>query len=316
MSSNITPVTFVEIDDNHKLQRIDNFLLGQLRGVPKGKIYKILRKGEVRVNKKRIKPDYKLQIGDIVRIPPVQVADDREEINPSNTLKTLISNSILFEDERIIVVNKPSGIAVHGGSGIRAGVIEILRSARPNADYLELVHRIDRDTSGCLLIAKRRSALRALHEQLRSNKMKKMYHAVVSGQWDINLRQCVAPLHKNQLSGGERIVSVDDVQGKKSKTRFSLLKKGTEYSVIQAQPITGRTHQIRVHCQYLGHPIANDPKYGDGSFDKTIKALGCSRLCLHAHSLAFIHPGSEKPMTVEAAHEPQMQTIIAACKNG
>lgn len=314
MSPDNQSVKFVEINENNLHQRIDNFLVSQLRGVPKGKIYKILRKGEVRVNKKRVKPEYKLQIGDLVRIPPVRISEEKNAHNPSDSLKSLIGDSILFEDDRLIVINKPSGVAVHGGSGIRSGVIEVLRASRPDNDYLELVHRIDRDTSGCLMIAKRRSALRAMHEQLRTNKIKKIYHAVVRGQWDRNIRQCLAPLHKNQLSGGERIVTVDESLGKESKTRFSLLNGCDNFSLIQAQPVTGRTHQIRVHCKHLGHPIANDAKYGDVTFDKEIKLLGCKRLCLHAYSLEFTHPVSEKRMQITAKHDEQMDKILQLCQ--
>ncbi|MEM0912665.1 MAG: 23S rRNA pseudouridine(955/2504/2580) synthase RluC [Pseudomonadota bacterium] len=308
------PVRFVEISENNHQQRIDNFLIQQLRGVPKGKVYKILRKGEVRVNKKRIKPEYKLQAGDIVRIPPIHIAESIESSRPSDKLKQLISNSILYEDDRLIVLNKPSGIAVHGGSGIRSGVIEVLRASRPESDYLELVHRIDRDTSGCLMIAKRRSALRALHEQLRNNQMKKVYHAIVKGHWDKNTRQCTAPLHKNQLAGGERIVTVDETLGKQSKTQFRLIGTSQHFSVIQAQPITGRTHQIRVHCTHLGHPIANDPKYGDESYDKVIKGMGCKRLCLHAYSIEFTHPVTEKRTLITATHDDQMQKLMDSCQ--
>ncbi|MGQ8363641.1 23S rRNA pseudouridine(955/2504/2580) synthase RluC [Glaciecola sp. 1036] len=309
MTEQFQNVQFVTITEDNHLQRLDNFLTLQLKGVPKGKIYKILRKGEVRVNKKRAKPDYKLQIGDEVRIPPIRLETAPPEGQISKGFAQMLSDAILYEDDRIIVINKPSGVAVHGGSGVKSGVIEGLRASREAHQYLELVHRIDRDTSGCLLVAKKRSALRHLHEQLRNKQMNKVYHALVKGNWPHNLRVVEAPLEKNTLQGGERVVMVND-NGKESKTKFTLLKTHEKMSLVEARPITGRTHQIRVHCLHAGYPIANDDKYGDKEFDKYVKSLGCNRLCLHAYQLTFIHPVSEEVMTFTADYDDQLNNAV------
>ncbi|MEM6510953.1 MAG: 23S rRNA pseudouridine(955/2504/2580) synthase RluC, partial [Pseudomonadota bacterium] len=242
-------VTFVTINEDHLGQRIDNFLITHLKGVPKSAVYKILRKGEVRVNKKRIKPVYKLQLDDVIRIPPIRVSE-REEFVPSKLDKvTRLEDDILFEDKYLMVINKPSGMAVHGGSGLSYGLIEALRVLRPEERSLELVHRLDRDTSGCLLIAKRRSVLTALHEQLREKTMEKNYWALVEGQWDSKTKNVTEGLRKNTLKSGERVVRVDNTEGKPSHTRFKVLERFNDCSLVQASPVTGRTHQIRVHTQ-------------------------------------------------------------------
>ncbi|MBB1329384.1 23S rRNA pseudouridine(955/2504/2580) synthase, partial [Pseudoalteromonas sp. SR43-7] len=218
-------VTYVTINEDHLGQRIDNFLITHLKGVPKSAIYKLLRKGEVRVNKKRIKPVYKLQLDDVLRIAPIRIAE-REEFVPSKLDKvTRLENDILFEDKYLIVINKPSGMAVHGGSGLSYGLIEALRALRPEERNLELVHRLDRDTSGCLLIAKRRSVLTALHEQLREKTMEKNYWALVEGQWDSKTKNVTEGLRKNTLKSGERVVRVDNTEGKPSHTRFKVLER-------------------------------------------------------------------------------------------
>lgn len=253
-------------------------------------IYRILRKGEVRVNKKRIKPEYKLEDGDIVRIPPVRVAEREEEaISPNLQKVAALTDVILYEDDHILVLNKPSGTAVHGGSGLSFGVIEGLRALRPEARFLELVHRLDRDTSGVLLVAKKRSALRSLHEQLREKGMQKDYLALVRGQWQSHVKTVQAPLLKNILQSGERIVRVNQ-EGKPSETRFKVEERYAFATLVRCSPVTGRTHQIRVHTQYAGHPIAFDDRYGDREFDKQLADTGLSRLFLHAAALKFTHP--------------------------
>ena len=259
-------VQFLTISDDEAGQRIDNYLLSKLKGVPKSLMYRIVRKGEVRINKGRVKPEYKLQAGDILRIPPVRISE-KEQPQISNKLNKVnqLGNQIIFEDDYLLAINKPSGIAVHGGSGLSFGVIEALRALRPEARFLELVHRLDRDTSGILLIAKKRSVLRHLHEQLRIKTIQKDYLALVRGQWQSHCKVVQAPLLKNELSGGERIVRVSE-QGKPSETRFSIEERYIAATLIKASPITGRTHQIRVHTQYAGHPIALDDKYGDAEF--------------------------------------------------
>ena len=302
-------VQLLTIEAEHEGQRIDNFLKTQLKGVPKSLIYRILRKGEVRVNKKRIKPEYKLCPGDEVRVPPVRVAEKNEL--PSANLGSIqrLESQILFEDEAMIVLNKPSGMAVHGGSGLSFGVIEGLRALRPEARFLELVHRLDRDTSGVLLVAKKRSALRSLHEQLRVKTMRKQYLALVRGQWQSHVKVVNAPLRKNDLQSGERVVRVNS-DGKPSETRFRIARQFAEATLVECSPITGRTHQIRVHSQHAGHPIACDDKYGEAAFDEKMRAQGLKRLFLHAWKLSFTHPADGREMQVEAPLAPELDNFL------
>ena len=303
-------VTYVTINEDHLGQRIDNFLITHLKGVPKSAIYKLLRKGEVRVNKKRIKPVYKLQLDDVLRIAPIRVAE-REEFVPSKLDKvTRLENDILFEDKYLIVINKPSGMAVHGGSGLSFGLIEALRALRPDARMLELVHRLDRDTSGCLVVAKKRSALRHLHEQLRSKNVQKYYHALVKGRWPAKLTKVTEGLKKNDLKSGERVVVADNINGKESETRFKVIQNYENATLVRAFPVTGRTHQIRVHCQVKGHAIACDPKYGFEEFDSEMKEKGLKRLFLHAASIEFTHPLSEERIKIEAPLEPSLEKLL------
>ena len=292
-------VQFIEAEPDLAGQRIDNFLRTQLKGVPKSLIYRILRKGEVRVNKKRVKPEYKLQPGDVIRIPPVKVSEKPEAPSPKLNKIASLEEHILFEDDHLIVFNKPSGLAVHGGSGLSFGLIEGLRALRPQAKFMELVHRLDRDTSGCILVAKKRSALRHMHEQLREGKMDKRYQALVSGAWPENRFKVKAPLQKNVLQSGERLVSVSE-QGKPSETRYRILERYAQATLVEASPITGRTHQIRVHCLHAGHPIACDDKYGDAGFDQAMQNIGLNRLFLHAASLRLFHPKTEQPVSFHA----------------
>lgn len=303
-------VEFVTVDDEHSQQRIDNFLRTKLKGVPKSLIYRILRKGEVRVNKKRIKPDYKLVSGDVIRVPPVRVSSNENEV-PSANLNRVnqLKDCILYEDARLIVLNKPSGLAVHGGSGLKFGLIEGLRALRPEAKFLELVHRLDRDTSGCILIAKRRSALRHLHEQLRENRMNKVYQALVVGKWPANRFKVKAPLKKNQLQSGERMVNVQP-DGKPSETQIRILQELENSTLIEAKPITGRTHQIRVHCLHAGHSIAGDPKYTSEEDNQWFARKGLNRLFLHASSIQIIDPATENQMKFEAPLEPKLVDLL------
>ena len=294
------PVQLIEIEPDFIGQRIDNFLLARLKGVPKSVIYRVLRKGEVRVNKKRIKPEYKLQQDDVVRIPPLTVAAAAEPVSVKLSMVQNLEQHILFEDNDLIVLNKPSGMAVHGGSGLQFGVIEALRALRPQAKHLELVHRLDRDTSGCLLIAKKRSVLTNLHEQLRNKTVEKKYWALVAGDWDNKVRKVTEPLKKNTLQSGERVVRVDEKDGKPSETRFRILQRYQQGTLVEAFPVTGRTHQIRVHTACKGHPIACDDKYGDNAFTSQMQQLGLNRLFLHAKTLSFIHPNTETTLRVEA----------------
>lgn len=303
-------VQFIETEPDLAGQRVDNFLRTHLKGVPKSLIYRILRKGEVRVNKKRVKPEYKLAAGDVIRIPPIRVSETPELPSPKLEKIASLEQHILFEDSHIIVFNKPSGLAVHGGSGLSFGLIEGLRALRPDAKFMELVHRLDRDTSGCIVVAKKRSALRHMHEQLRNSQMDKRYHALVAGQWPDNRFKVKAPLQKNILQSGERLVSVSE-QGKPSETHFRILQRFASATLVEASPITGRTHQIRVHCLHAGHPIACDDKYGDVEFDKQMKVIGLNRLFLHAASLRLIHPKTEDPVTFHAPLDEQLTHALA-----
>jgi 23S rRNA pseudouridine955/2504/2580 synthase len=279
---------FIEIAIDRIGQRIDNFLVSQLKGVPKSHIYRILRKGEVRVNKGRVKADYRLKAGDLVRIPPIRQSE-KPKVQPGNNLLELIDRSILFEDKRFLVINKPPGMAVHGGSGISFGVIEALRALRPESPYFELVHRLDRDTSGCLLIAKKRSALRQLHELFRTDQVQKQYLALVRGPWSGGKRKVDAPLRKNVLKSGERMVEIQP-DGKEAVSYFELIERYQSACLMRIILKTGRTHQIRVHAAHIGHPVAGDQKYGDASFNQRMRALGLNRLFLHAAYLSFELP--------------------------
>ncbi|MEZ9328793.1 RNA pseudouridine synthase [Vibrio breoganii] len=308
MSEIRTQVQFVDIDSDMAGQRIDNFLRNQLKAIPKSMVYRIVRKGEVRVNKKRVKAEYKLQAGDIVRIPPVTLTATEEAPALSTKLNKVseLEHCILYEDEHVLILNKPSGTAVHGGSGLKFGAIEALRALRPEARFLELVHRIDRDTSGILLIAKKRSALRHLQAQFREKTVQKYYFALVMGEWKSSIRKVTAPLIKNEVNSIVRV----NPNGKASETRFKIIEKLNNATLLQASPITGRTHQIRVHTQYVGHPIAWDDRYGDRRFDAFTGKVGLDRLFLHAANIKFIHPGTEKEMDISAPMENKLQRAI------
>lgn len=301
---------FIEVTDAHEGQRIDNFLLAQLKGVPKSRIYRIIRKGEVRVNKGRVKAEYKLCDGDKVRVPPVRTAEREAATGVSRSLSELLSESILFEDDRLLVINKPSGLAVHGGSGINQGLIEALRVMRPEARFLELVHRLDRDTSGCVMIAKKRSMLRYLHEQLRTGTITKRYTALAAGRWPSRRNVVNAPLLKNTLRSGERMVNVSP-EGKKSITEFSIIQRYQQATLVEARPITGRTHQIRVHALHVGHPLLGDDKYGDQKAYQFFKTKGLKRLFLHASSLLVPMPEDEPALQVSAALSDDLSTVLA-----
>ncbi|MCK9781392.1 MULTISPECIES: 23S rRNA pseudouridine(955/2504/2580) synthase RluC [Enterobacterales] len=308
-------VQFVTIDGDEAGQRIDNFLLARLKGVPKSMIYRIIRKGEVRVNKGRIKPEYKLNAGDSIRIPPVRVSEKEEiAVSPKLDKVSALANCILYEDDHLMLINKPSGTAVHGGSGLSFGVIEGLRALRPEARFLELVHRLDRDTSGVLLIAKKRSALRALHEQLRLKQMQKDYLALVRGQWQSHTKVVQAPLLKNILQSGERVVKVSN-EGKPSETRFKIEERFEFATLVKASPVTGRTHQIRVHTLHAGHPIAFDDRYGDRDFDSQLVGTKLNRLFLHASSLTFTHPSTGEQMRIEAPMDNQLRHCLQVLRS-
>lgn len=300
MKENKSSVYFITISADKIGQRIDNFLRTYLKGIPKSMIYRIVRKGEVRVNKKKIKIGYKLQNGDELRIPPIRHSKI-EKVPICTNMKKIIAlnDAIIYEDNHLLIINKPSGIMVHSSSRSNFGVIEGFRALRPKANFLELVHRLDRDTSGVLLIAKRRSALRALHEQLRLKDMQKDYLALVRGQWQSYTKVLSLPLLKNISISGKRIVQVSS-NGKPSETRFKVEERFTQATLVKASAVTGRTHQIRVHVQYAGHPIAFDDRYGDIIFDQQLQGCGLNRLFLHASVLCFTHPESGETLRIEA----------------
>ena len=298
-ASTTTPQAyFVTISDEDAGQRIDNYLLRTCKGVPKSHIYRILRSGEVRVNKGRIDQLYRLEAGDVVRIPPVRVAEKSTAVVPAAEF------AIIYEDSHLLVVDKPCGVAVHGGSGVSFGVIEQLRASRPDAKFLELVHRLDRETSGVLMLAKKRSALTNLHEQMRDGVTDKRYLTMVGGDWK-NARQHIKlPLHKYTTAEGERRVCVQ-AGGMESHTVFSLLRKFNGYALLEAELKTGRTHQIRVHLASSGFPILGDDKYGDFALNRALlkatDARGAlKRMFLHAHQITFTHPDSGQQMTLNA----------------
>jgi 23S rRNA pseudouridine955/2504/2580 synthase len=305
-------VTFLSIDESGEAQRIDNFLFKQLKGVPKSHVYRILRGGEVRVNKKRVDQTYRLKMGDLLRIPPIRVAEKQE---PEQLYVPAVEFPIVYEDDALLVLNKPSGVAVHGGSGVSFGVIEQMRRARPQAKFLELVHRLDRETSGVLLLAKKRSALTAMHEIMREGNSDKRYFALVLGQWK-NVKQHVKlPLYKFDTPQGEKRVMVRE-DGQASHTIFTLQKSWPEFSLLEAQLKTGRTHQIRVHLSHLGFPIAGDDKYGDFARNKQLMKQGLKRMFLHAHSIAFNHPLTGEPLQLTAPLPKELESFIARLDAG
>ncbi|MFZ4700641.1 MAG: 23S rRNA pseudouridine(955/2504/2580) synthase RluC [Candidatus Methylumidiphilus sp.] len=301
---------FIEIDEEGAGQRIDNFLFTRLKGVPKSHVYRILRKGEVRVNGGRCQAQRRLEAGDKLRIPPVRLAEREERELPETMIQQRLDGRILHEDDDFLVVNKPAGMAVHGGSGLSYGIIEGLRALRPQAKFLELVHRLDRETSGCLLIAKKRSALRHLHEMFREDhQVKKTYIALLSGVWARKSLLVDAPLKKNILQSGERMVKVAK-DGKPARTEFRRLRKFASATLVEASPLTGRTHQIRVHALSIGHPIACDERYGDVAQNLEFRKMGLKRLFLHASELAFAHPRDNRPFQIKAALEHELQEFV------
>lgn len=302
-------VSYVEAGEGDDGQRIDNFLSRILKDVPRSLIYRILRTGEVRVNGGRARPDHRLAPGDRIRLPPLQRKAPSERAAPSKSLRDFVSAAVIHEDRDLIVVNKPAGVAVHGGSGLSFGVIEALRAAHPELAELELVHRLDRETSGCLLVAKRRAVLRELHALLRERDMEKRYLALVVGRWPFGEKTIDLPLKTNQKQGGERIVRVH-ADGQEAVTTFKPAKHfGKLATLLDVSLGTGRTHQIRVHAAHAGHPIAGDEKYGDRERDAKLKAFGLQRMFLHAHSLTFkrsAHP----QFSVTAPLPAELQSLL------
>ena len=299
------------VDEQHAGQRIDNFLISRLKGLPRTRIYRILRRGEVRVNKGRIRQHYRLKPGDVVRIPPLRLAQSAASREPAPGLRALVEECIVFEDGGLMVLDKPSGVAVHGGSGRSHGIIEALRAARGEQHYLELVHRLDRDTSGCLMIAKRRPVLTALHAAFRCAQVRKRYLVLVEGHWSGGARDVESGLRRNVLRAGERLVRVD-AGGKVGRTRFVPRTPGKTASLMEALPLTGRTHQIRVHAASIEHPVAGDAKYGERAFNRRMRDHGLRRLFLHAASLGFTNPADGAPLTIEAPLPAELLQVLAS----
>jgi len=292
-------VTWLEIDESAAGQRIDNFLIRHLKGVPKSHLYRILRSGEVRVNSRRVDATCRLEMGDKVRIPPLRLAAKHIGDGSAQPVTPQLAQAVLFEDEVLLVIDKPSGLAVHGGSGISRGVIEQLRLERPESKFLELVHRLDKETSGVLLLAKKRSALTKLHAMMREGEVEKRYFALVKGAWKDEKRAVKLKLHKYLTADGERRVSVTE-DGQAAHTIFYLRQALPGYTLLEAELKTGRTHQIRVHLAHLGYSIAGDDKYGDFPLNKLLAKQGLKRMFLHAFSLAFVHPSTGERLCLEA----------------
>ena len=293
--------TWLVVGEEAATQRIDNFLLRHLKGVPKSHVYQVLRSGQVRVNSGRVKPDYRLQAGDKVRLPPVRIAARPGKAKPAEF-------PIVFEDAALLVVDKPSGVAVHGGSGVSFGVIESLRAARPQAKLLELAHRLDRDTSGLLIVAKKRTALVELHRMLREGQVEKIYLVVTAGTYR-GPGEIRESLHKYVTASGERRVAVKE-GGMAAATRVKLLKSAPGFSLLEVRLLTGRTHQIRVHLAHAGHPVLGDDKYGDFALNRELVKTGVKRLFLHAASLAFDHPVTGETLRLQSPLPPDMQAFI------
>ncbi|MGB7194609.1 RluA family pseudouridine synthase [Collimonas pratensis] len=301
-------VQLLTIGEEDAGQRIDNFLLRICKGVPKSHIYRVLRSGEVRVNKGRIDQTYRLLEGDVIRVPPIRIAEKQEQVVPGAEFK------ILLEDNHMLVIDKPAGVAVHGGSGVSYGVIEQLRAARPQAKFLELVHRLDRDTSGILLLAKKRSALTNLHEQMRDGDTDKRYLVLVHGDWQNERQHVKLALHKYTAADGERRVRVQ-ADGQASHTIFNLIRRYGDYALLEAELKTGRTHQIRVHLSASGFAIAGDDKYGDFALNRALQKadgqrIALKRMFLHAYQITFAHPETGKPVTLKAPLPPECEKFL------
>ena len=302
-------VTFITIEEDRVGQRLDNFLIGLLKGVPKSRIYRIIRDGQVRVNKKRASQTTRLEAGDEVRVPPIRVADTSAAPVVGESFAEALSRALLYEDDQLLVYNKPTGLAVHGGSGISLGLIETLRAIRPADTQLELVHRLDRDTSGLIMVARKRSFLRRIQQLMKDGGIEKRYWLLTQGYKGAQ-RTVTAPLLKLTQSNNERVVRVSR-DGKESVTHFQLVQRLHNTQLVEALLETGRTHQIRVHAQYSGFPVLGDPKYGTPSTNSQLQAHGLNRLFLHARTLKFRHPGSGQWLTLEAPLDAQFERAIA-----
>lgn len=308
-STKTTAVQFIDISSAQAGQRIDNFLLTLEKGVPKSRIYRAIRKGEVRVNKGRIKQTYKIQAGDNIRVPPLRVSEDTTPTTVSDHMRRQLDECVILEDDDLLVLNKPAGLAVHAGSNINQGIIEALRVTRAELPYLELVHRLDRDTSGCLLLAKNRDALLHLQQQMLNHDLNKRYLTIVKGSMGEQERIIEQPLLKNTVTSGERMVRVDP-EGKAAKTLFIPVETFEKAQLVEVVLFTGRTHQIRVHSAFTGHPLAGDDKYGQRQFNKDMKKFGLKRMFLHAWKLGITHPSSGQDIMLEAPLPETLNNVV------
>jgi 23S rRNA pseudouridine955/2504/2580 synthase len=299
----------VEVGEDGAGQRLDNFLGRILVNVPRSHVFRVIRKGEVRINGKRAKPDTRLQASDIVRIPPVRVGEAAPPRRAPSSLVAGVSGAVVFEDPKLLVIDKPAGVAVHGGSGVSFGVIEALRAARPDEE-LELVHRIDRDTSGILMVARKRATLRTLHALLRDGQVEKRYLALVKGKWELGQKRIDVPLRTDIRVGGERTVKAD-ASGKEASSVFKPVQFfGKRATLVEVALETGRTHQIRVHAAHAGYPLAGDEKYGDAEFNEKMEELGLTRMFLHAHHVSFVWPESGNEFSISAPLPKELAAVI------
>ena len=304
-------VQFVRIEPLHDGQRLDNYLIRELKGVPRSRIYRFIRRGEVRVNKKRAKPEQRLRAGDQVRVPPFAGADRPDPGPPAEGLQKLLLQAIVEEKQDYLVLNKPAGLAVHGGSGIRLGMIEALRKMRPEWAHAELAHRLDRDTSGCLVVAKNPNYLKYLQEQFKQRHVTKTYLALVHGEWPGDVTRVLVPLRKNPLDSGERRLVMVDSAGKSADTGFTVLERLPGATLLEIKPQTGRTHQIRVHCQHTGHPVVGDDRYVERRHKGRLRLLDSSRhLCLHAWKIAFAEAPGGPEISFEAAPDGHFAGLL------
>lgn len=306
-------VRILTISEMEAGQRLDNFLLSRLKGVPRSHIYRLIRKGQVRVNRKRVKAEYRLVPEDAVRIPPVRTAASKQPPVPGGELTAHLNQAVLFENDQLLILNKPAGMSVHGGTGIGLGLIEALRQIRAGHPFLELVHRLDKETSGCLMVAKHPAMLKLLGAKLKRGEVDKRYHAIVCGQWPESVREVGASLLKQPARGGERRVEVSG-QGKSASTLFGIRQRLGGFTLLEAVPLTGRTHQIRVHAQFVGHPIAGDAKYCPAEVNRMLRRKGFNRLYLHARSLAFELPGGEN-VAVTAPYDEAFDSALVGIKS-
>lgn len=307
-------VQLLRIEARHDGQRLDNYLLRELKGVPRSRIYRLIRRGEFRVNKKRCKPEQRLNQGDLLRVPPIAVATRDSAAPPGEVLQKRLRAAILHEEEDFLILNKPAGLAVHGGTGIRLGLVEALRQMEPAWQHLELAHRLDRDTSGCLALSKNSSHLKYLQDQFKARTVQKRYLALVLGAWPDSLTEVRAPLRKNQLDSGERVVRVDP-EGKPACSRMQVRERFADCSLIEVLPETGRTHQIRVHCQTSGHPIVGDDKYLEARHRGRAPRLDRhDKLCLHSAGLSFSPGPNRAPLQFSAPLDRHFQALLQSLR--